>query len=272
MPSRLNNLSCQTPIFKQVGNYRIELLPREAYEVAFVPQQTIIGFAFESQSGFHAFASDRKIHYRTKPNSLAYVPNGCEVYSTSNQGGEYLVLKIPNETLQPTSGQHRFSNWIDQAAIEAAQRLRNILLLNIPIDSLAVEFNVSMLKDRVLSALDDAVKEPRMSQWITAHRLKMIDEIIEANLDKKLTVESLANQLGLSSGFFSRAFKAAVGKPPHDYIINRRISRARLLLHSKKLDINIIAHIVGFSSHAHMTTVFKNRLGITPSAIKKTTD
>src|SRR5436190_2043744 len=63
-----------------------------------------------------------------------------------------------------------------------------------------------------------------------------------ARLDTKLTIEDLAGALGLSAGFFSRAFKAAVGKAPHAYIVDCRISRARRLLKSTELDLTTIAH------------------------------
>ena len=42
-----------------IGRYCVALLPRAAYEAAYTACQTVIGFAFESQSGSHAFASDR---------------------------------------------------------------------------------------------------------------------------------------------------------------------------------------------------------------------
>ena len=88
-------------------------------------------------------------------------------------------------------------------------------------------------------------------------------------MDKKLTVQSLADALGLSAGFFSRAFKAAVGKAPHDYVTDRRISRARTLLQIDKNNLSAIALASGFTSHAHMTATFKSRLGATPSQLRR---
>ena len=103
---------------------------------------------------------------------------------------------------------------------------------------------------------------------MTPRRLKLVDELIEARLDAKLTVGELAAALRLSTGFFCRAFKASVGKAPHDYIIDLRVSRARALLQSTPLDLSAIAHASGFASHAHMTATFRNRLGVTPSALR----
>jgi AraC family transcriptional regulator len=68
-----------------IGCTRIELLPRMAYDVAYTPEAAVIGFAFESQAGTHAFATDRITDFRTRPNSLAYVPKGCDVVSRSSE-------------------------------------------------------------------------------------------------------------------------------------------------------------------------------------------
>ena len=103
---------------------------------------------------------------------------------------------------------------------------------------------------------------------MTQRRLRLIDELIEAGLDDKLTVRELAAALRLSTGFFSRAFKAAVGKTPHDYVIDRRISRARTLLLVDKRDLIAIALASGFTSHAHMTATFQRRLGVAPSQLR----
>lgn len=103
---------------------------------------------------------------------------------------------------------------------------------------------------------------------MTARRLKLIDELIEARLDDKMTVQDLATALGLSAGFFSRAFKRAIGMSPHAYIVDRRIVRARTLLRSRALSLSTVALSSGFASHAHMTATFRGRLGVTLSHLR----
>ena len=66
-----------------VGQWWAELLPQSPYDAAYTPDAAIIGFAFDSQAGVHAFATDRRTEFPAKPNGLAYVPRGCDVYSES---------------------------------------------------------------------------------------------------------------------------------------------------------------------------------------------
>jgi AraC family transcriptional regulator len=251
------------------GSWRAELLPGMAYCVAFTPALPSIGFAFDSQAGVHAFASERRVDFRTRPNSLAYVPPGCDVYSQSSHGGEYLKVTFAPEADESWLHARRFNDVIDAATIDAAQRLRRQLLARDCIDDLQCERFVDVLKRRAAHVLGEIAGEYPARSWMTARRLKLIDELIEARLDTKLTVHELAGVLKLSAGFFCRAFRTAIGQAPHDYIIDRRVARARTLLGNAALDLSAIAQASGFASHAHMTATFRRRLGVTPSALRK---
>jgi AraC family transcriptional regulator len=253
------------------GSWCAELLPRNAYQAVYTPEVPIIGFAFESQVGVHAFGSDRRAAFRAKPNGLAYVPAGCDVYSSSGHGGEYLKITLACEPSHPRRYAHRFSDAIDHLAIAAAHELRRHLLSD-DCDPVQCERCVQTLEERVAWVLKTTVAAPLARSWMTPRRLRLVDELIEAKLDTKVTIQELAATLGLSAGFFSRAFKAAVGKAPHDYIVDCRISRARRLLESTELGLTTIAHASGFASHAHMTTTFRNRLSINPGALRRRID
>ena len=251
------------------GHCVAELLPRCPYDVAFTPDAAIVGFAFESQTGVHAFATDRRTGFRARPNGLAYVPPGCDVYSQSDHGGEYLKIVISPEQAEARFRDRRFSDAVDPVAIRAAQNLRAILLAGDAVDPVAFEYWLYTLTDRVAHVMGQDEARPRAGSWMTARRLKHVDELIDARLDDKLTVQELAKSLGLSTGFFSRAFKASVGKAPHDYIIDCRISRARSLLQVDALELSSVALASGFTSHAHMTATFRSRLGVTPSHLRR---
>lgn len=251
------------------GSWCTELLPRNPYHVAYTPDAPVIGFAFDGQVGVHAFGSDRKTDFRAKPNGLAYLPAGCDVYSQSECGGEYLKINFKQEERESWPWTQRFSDVIDPVAIDAAQRLRRQLLANDCVDQLQCERFVHALKQRAVCALRGTSVAPSAGSWMTPRRLRPVDELIDARLDVKVTVDELAGTLGLSAGFFCRAFRAAVGKAPHDHIIDRRISRARALLQNAALGLSEIAHASGFASHAHMTATFRSRLGVAPSELRR---
>jgi len=264
---------CRQPQRANCGRWMVELLPARGYCARFKSPAPGIGFAFDSQRGEHAFASDRNRPFWTRPNSLAFVPLACDVFSRSGSGGEYLKL-IPTERDPDREGTHwnatrLFNDRIDTEAIAAAQSIRKQLLAINPPDPLLLEAQAEILAERVGEALGNPSFPRRAERWMTPARLRKVDDLIEGHLDRTLTVASLAKALGLSPGFFSRAFKAAIGKAPHDHIIDRRIARARALLQESERGLSDVALACGFSSHAHMTTVFRVRLGATPAQFRR---
>lgn len=245
----------------------VTLLPATAYDVRYLPAAAVIGFAFETQAGVHAFASDRAQPFRARPNSTAYIPAGCEVASRSPNGGEYLTVRIDRSNNHPGFPAQRFNDRIDRQAIAAAQNLRRMILSGVCIDALDVEREISALVESVVG-LDTSPGEATAARWMTDRRLRLVDELIEAGMSRDLLVDDIAGHLGLSSGFFNRAFKAAVGRTPHDYVLDRRVSRARNLITRTDMSLAGIAAACGFASQAHMTTQFHRRIGMTPGALR----
>src|SRR5262249_7368531 len=155
-------------------------------------------------------ASDRPQPFRTRPNSLAFVPRGCEILSQSAAGGEYLTVRVPEASGTGFTGQ-RFNDHIDSRAIKAAQSLRKMMLAIDSCDSLLIEKEIAALMAAVRLA-ENSPDQVRAGRWMTARRLRQVDDLIEPALSDRLYVEDIAKTLGLSSGFFTRAFKAAAGK------------------------------------------------------------
>lgn len=236
------------------------LLPARPYEARYTPERTVIGFAFDSQSGVHAFASDRRRPYRTRPNSLALTPAGCDVYSQSASGGEYLVLTLAKGAAPPA---RQFSDRFQDSALPAARRLRRLLLGGDPIDHEAAE--AAMAELHALAMAESLADGQRRGaeRWMTPRRLAEIDALIDATLHAPLSVDALAEALGLSAGFLTRALKASIGATPHDYLIDRRLSRARARLAEGERIVDA-ALGCGFASQAHLTSAMKRRLGATP--------
>ena len=95
--------------------------------------------------------------------------------------------------------------------------------------------------------------------------LRNIVREIEGAVGSRLSVEDLAKKAGLSRSHFSRAFHAATGETPQDFIISRRLCHARDMLVETERPIAEIAVETGFASHAHFSTAFKKRLGVSPA-------
>jgi AraC family transcriptional regulator len=87
---------------------------------------------------------------------------------------------------------------------------------------------------------------------------------IHEHLDESIKLVKLASLSGQSVSHFSRQFKKSTGLSPHQYLIQCRVEKAKILLQEKKLTIAEIAHEVGFADQSHLTRHFLRAFGITP--------
>nr|BDT38299.1 AraC family transcriptional regulator [Myxococcus sp. MH1] len=100
-------------------------------------------------------------------------------------------------------------------------------------------------------------------------QLRRVTDFVEANLDTALGLESLAAVVDLSPAHFSRGFKRTTGNTPHQFVLTRRLERARELLATTALPLSDIAQATGFSSQSHLTSLFRARHALTPARFRR---
>jgi AraC family transcriptional regulator len=106
---------------------------------------------------------------------------------------------------------------------------------------------------------------------LTNTQLRQTIDYIQAHLDQNLSLAEIAAAINISPTYFSTLFKRATGNSPHQYVIQQRIERAKVLLKTTDLAIASIAFQVGFSSQSHLTWHCKRLTGMTPKQISKIT-
>lgn len=116
----------------------------------------------------------------------------------------------------------------------------------------------------------NAVKESKGGKGpLSPGVVRGLTAYIEDRLAEDVTVSELAAHVGLNRFYFIHAFKRALGKTPHQYVIQQRVERAKQLLAERSLSISEIALRTGFGDSIQMTRSFKRVLGATPSAIRR---
>lgn len=99
---------------------------------------------------------------------------------------------------------------------------------------------------------------------LAPHRVNTVVAYIEEHAAETVGVKKLATVVNMSPFHFARMFKGALGVPPHAYITNVRMERAKKLLESSNLSLREIATTVGYQTQAHFTGVFHKQVGMTP--------
>jgi AraC family transcriptional regulator len=98
---------------------------------------------------------------------------------------------------------------------------------------------------------------------------KAVCDYVEANIDRDISLAELAAIARLSPYHFCRAFKEAVGEPPHRYQMSRRIAQAKALLADSSLSISDVAAAVGYGSLSRFSTLFRQITGHSPRVYRR---
>jgi AraC family transcriptional regulator len=100
-------------------------------------------------------------------------------------------------------------------------------------------------------------------------KLRAVVEYIEEHLDASLRLAQLAEVAHLSAYHFARQFKVATGLPPHQYVILRRVERAKLLLQGGDLSLAEVAAGTGFTDQSKFCHTFKRVVGASPRQFRR---
>jgi AraC family transcriptional regulator len=100
-------------------------------------------------------------------------------------------------------------------------------------------------------------------------KLRAVVEYVEEHLGTGLSLAQMAAVARLSAYHFARQFKAATGLPPHQYVLARRVERARQLLQGRTdLSLADVAASAGFSDQSQFSRHFKRLVGVTPGQFR----
>jgi AraC-like DNA-binding protein len=105
-----------------------------------------------------------------------------------------------------------------------------------------------------------------LSTWQLRHAL----DFMVAHLGGDPTIAQLAQECGLSSGYFARAFRRTLGAAPHQWLMRKRIERAQELMSFGGLDLADVAIACGFVDQSHFTRVFAKHKGSAPGQWRRT--
>jgi AraC family transcriptional regulator len=103
---------------------------------------------------------------------------------------------------------------------------------------------------------------------LTHTQVQQAIDFIHTHLGQDLSLGQIAEVINISPTYFASLFKRATGTSPHQYVIQQRVERAKLMLSKTDLAIADIALQVGFSSQSHLTQQFKRLTGMTPKQVR----
>ena len=114
-------------------------------------------------------------------------------------------------------------------------------------------------------------REPKRSGGLSHAQCRLLNQYLDENLDRNVSLAELAGVVQLSVFHFTRKFRTEFGCPPHTYVMRMRMERAKAQLAKGNIPLKVVAASSGFSDQSHMTRLFRRLLGVTPSEYRRTT-
>jgi len=147
------------------------------------------------------------------------------------------------------------------------RRLYHALTANRPTEqlyceSLAMNLAVILLLRHSTASLG---ARPVPSGGLSRHQARRVLEYIEANLSRPLGLRKLSEIADLSLHHFAHMFKRTLGVTPYQYVLERRLEHAKIMLRSANVSLVDISLSTGFDSQSHFSSTFRRMVGVTPT-------
>lgn len=159
---------------------------------------------------------------------------------------------------------------IERVGMSLLSELENGGLLgDIYVESLVTALTVHLLRNHSSLGESAARKAGRSPDGgLSKSALRRVTDYVEENLSRNLALAELSGVVHMSPFHFSRMFKLSIGLSPHQYIIRRRVERAKNLLVNTDLPLHEVAWAAGFSDQSHLAKHTRRLLGISPRALR----
>jgi AraC family transcriptional regulator len=208
-------------------------------------------------------------------NKLSFVPAGCQVQ------GWCAIDRTASITTIAVDPDAQFEHRIDLAQLPPRLEFDDPLLRSDLQRFQALLSDPSLDLPGYAEALIEvlgfdlfrsAAAKPLQSQAagaLSPQQVRLVTEYIDAHLSERPRISDLAAVVHLTRYHFIRSFKQAAGMPPHQFMIARRVERAKEMLADQEETVASVAERTGFGTSLQLARAFRRVVGTTPSEFRR---
>jgi AraC family transcriptional regulator len=100
-------------------------------------------------------------------------------------------------------------------------------------------------------------------------RLRRIRELVRAKIEEDLSLDEMAESVGLNTAHFARMFRKSTGETPHQFVLRQRLERAKAMLRAADARVLDVAVACGFKTQQHFAQVFRGVCGVSPTEYRQ---
>ncbi|WP_157874585.1 AraC family transcriptional regulator [Streptomyces sp. AcH 505] len=212
---------------------------------------------------------DRAVSQLRRRGQISVIPGAC---------GGYLNLRTPHDTLHVYLKSELFIGsgpelapmlGIEDSILEnLAAAITESVTDPLPRSSLYVDPIAHAIVGRILDITGRAPKY-RNAERLSNAKLSRIREFVEEHLEQDIRIADLAAACGIGAKHLKRSFQASMGTTPYQYVVSRRVERAKRLLAERSIALAEIALRSGFCHQEHLTRVFRAVTGQSPGRYRR---
>jgi len=225
-----------------------------------------------------AWADDKKLQFeQCRTSSLQIMPAAASPRAYFPEPIELLHLNFPHDRLADIASVEpgalelndplaRFDPDIANTCHQLARELKtDCTMSQLHFDALTTSIGVQLVR----RWSNRGTKVTSFRGGLPPARRRRVEEFLMTHLADDIGLDALAAIAGLSPKHFARAFRQSTGMPPHRWLIERRIDRAKALLLTTDLSLAEIALACGFADQSHFTAAFRKLAGLTPGGYRQ---
>jgi AraC family transcriptional regulator len=133
------------------------------------------------------------------------------------------------------------------------------------LDSVEQAMAVALVKDRAVRHRPVQIYRGGLG----SARLRRIKELVHVKMEDDLSLEEMAQSVGLSTAHFARMFRKSTGETPHQFVLRQRIERAKAMLRAPDARILDVAVACGFKTQQHFAQVFRDVCRVSPTEYRQ---
>jgi AraC family transcriptional regulator len=133
------------------------------------------------------------------------------------------------------------------------------------LDSVEQAMAVALVKDRAVRHRPVQLQRGGLG----AARLRRIKELVHVKMEDDLSLDEMAQSVGLSTAHFARMFRKSTGETPHQFVLRQRLERAKAMLRAPDARILDVAVACGFKTQQHFAQVFRDVYGASPTEYRQ---
>ncbi|MEM8822134.1 MAG: AraC family transcriptional regulator [Pseudomonadota bacterium] len=221
------------------------------------------------------------VSYRSGRGMMGFAPPNQALASVAEHSFDVTVLSLPPElleeawtdlgpTIRPRSLKPLHAQaFRDPFIFDLGLRISDEVAEGNPSGRLYADSLTHLIAASLLRLASDIRIPQDNVRPLDAHSLGLVTENMEDRMAERVGMAELARLIDMNVYGFSRAFRAATGMSPHQYLTDRRIARIKVLLETTDEPLASIALDCGYSSQSHMTAAFTKHVGVPPGAWRR---